>query len=454
MNAGRPADPPDEQGYRVEVGQAGMRIDRFVKDRLPGLSRREIVFWIQEQGILCNGRPAKKGAILREGDWVELRIPSGSSASGVVPEPDLPLRILREDPAVVAVDKAPDIPTHPLHAGERGTVVNGLIALYPEMEGIVGLDDQDREAVLAALADGERLDPMMARKLRRASNRVEQIMRISQEPMSLETPVGTEEDSYLGDFIKDETMPEPDDAASKQLLREQIRAILPWARRVPAYPGIRHLAPPVPFTSPPGREHRRPTKPSNRTSLASFTGAPSAVELQRRGLMTKPHTFARRSLRTRWSSASGFCVLRYMRLSAAPNRMFHQDCVSRPKRNGQAASRTRVATNDRRASTRTRHHSTRPATTVGQDRSRMAVNPAVLPRPPAARSQIDQRVPQIVARTARPVTTSPAPTARESKTATAPLAASTKNTTSPAQRETLTIVFITPALPLPIRRRS
>jgi RNA polymerase primary sigma factor len=66
----------------------------------------------------------------------------------------------------------------------------------------------------------------MARKLRRAANRVEQIMRISQEPMSLETPIGSEEDSYLGDFIKDETMPEPDDAASKQLLREQLRSIL------------------------------------------------------------------------------------------------------------------------------------------------------------------------------------------------------------------------------------
>jgi RNA polymerase primary sigma factor len=100
------------------------------------------------------------------------------------------------------------------------------IALDPEIESVVGLDDEDREEILAALADGERLDPILARKLRRASNRVEQIMRISQEPMSLETPVGTEEDSYLGDFIKDETMPEPDDAASKQLLREQMRVIL------------------------------------------------------------------------------------------------------------------------------------------------------------------------------------------------------------------------------------
>ena len=100
------------------------------------------------------------------------------------------------------------------------------IALDPEMERVVGLDDEDREAILAALVNGDRLEPMMTRKLRLAANRGEQIMRISQEPMSLETPVGSEEDSYLGDFIKDETMLEPDDAASKQLLREQMRAIL------------------------------------------------------------------------------------------------------------------------------------------------------------------------------------------------------------------------------------
>jgi RNA polymerase primary sigma factor len=100
------------------------------------------------------------------------------------------------------------------------------IALDAEMASIVGLDEDDREMLLLAVANGLRLDPLLARKLRRASNRVEQIIRISQEPMSLETPIGSEEDSYLGDFIRDESMPEPDDAASAQLLREQLRTIL------------------------------------------------------------------------------------------------------------------------------------------------------------------------------------------------------------------------------------
>jgi RNA polymerase primary sigma factor len=100
------------------------------------------------------------------------------------------------------------------------------IALDAEMSSIVGLEEEERENILTALASDERLDPITSRKLRRASNRVEQILRISLEPMSLETPIGSEEDSYLGDFIKDDTMPEPDDAASAQLLREQLRTIL------------------------------------------------------------------------------------------------------------------------------------------------------------------------------------------------------------------------------------
>ncbi len=100
------------------------------------------------------------------------------------------------------------------------------LALDPQMGVIVGLEEEDREAIQAAIDGERRLDPLLARKLRRAASQVERIMRISQEPMSLETPVGSEEDSYLGDFIRDETMPEPDDAASQQLLREQLRLIL------------------------------------------------------------------------------------------------------------------------------------------------------------------------------------------------------------------------------------
>ena len=56
--------------------------------------------------------------------------------------------------------------------------------------------------------------------------KVEEILKIAQEPVSLETPIGEEEDSHLGDFIQDEGISEPAEAASYNLLREQLVDVL------------------------------------------------------------------------------------------------------------------------------------------------------------------------------------------------------------------------------------
>ena len=56
--------------------------------------------------------------------------------------------------------------------------------------------------------------------------RVREILKISQEPVSLETPIGEEEDSHLGDFIQDDNVPVPAEAAAFTLLKEQLRDVL------------------------------------------------------------------------------------------------------------------------------------------------------------------------------------------------------------------------------------
>ena len=56
--------------------------------------------------------------------------------------------------------------------------------------------------------------------------KVHEIMRVSQEPTSLETPVGDEDDSHLGDFIQDTSAPSPYDATSRQLLKEHMEEVL------------------------------------------------------------------------------------------------------------------------------------------------------------------------------------------------------------------------------------
>ena len=66
----------------------------------------------------------------------------------------------------------------------------------------------------------------IAREMGISVARVHEIMKIAQEPVSLETPIGEEEDSHLGDFIEDEAAPAPAEAASFMLLREQLEEVL------------------------------------------------------------------------------------------------------------------------------------------------------------------------------------------------------------------------------------
>lgn len=58
------------------------------------------------------------------------------------------------------------------------------------------------------------------------TDKVREILRVAQEPVSLETPIGEEEDSHLGDFIPDDDALAPADAASMSLLKEQLADVL------------------------------------------------------------------------------------------------------------------------------------------------------------------------------------------------------------------------------------
>src|SRR5690625_7896645 len=65
-----------------------------------------------------------------------------------------------------------------------------------------------------------------AERMDLTEERVREIMKIAQEPVSLETPIGEEEDSHLGDFIEDQDAQAPADAASFMMLKEQLEDVL------------------------------------------------------------------------------------------------------------------------------------------------------------------------------------------------------------------------------------
>ena len=66
----------------------------------------------------------------------------------------------------------------------------------------------------------------IAEEMNMPADRVREILKISQEPVSMETPIGEEEDSHLGDFIEDDKVPVPSDAAAFTLLKEQLVEVL------------------------------------------------------------------------------------------------------------------------------------------------------------------------------------------------------------------------------------
>ena len=72
----------------------------------------------------------------------------------------------------------------------------------------------------------EPTNEQIAEKLEMPVEKVREIMRVAQEPVSLETPIGEEEDSHLGDFIPDDDAPAPSDVASHTMLKEQLTEVL------------------------------------------------------------------------------------------------------------------------------------------------------------------------------------------------------------------------------------
>jgi 23S rRNA pseudouridine1911/1915/1917 synthase len=85
---------------------------------------------VEQGAVRVDGRPGRKGQLLATGQTVELAAPADEPA--VLPDPSMPLVVLYEDAAMVAVNKPAGWPTHPLRPGERGTLASALLARFPE----------------------------------------------------------------------------------------------------------------------------------------------------------------------------------------------------------------------------------------------------------------------------------------------------------------------------------
>jgi len=113
----------------VPADAAGMRVDVWLAGALE-LPRARVKELLERGAVRIGGRPPRKGDRTVAGARVEVTLETEDPRP--VPQPELHLRELHLDPQLVAVDKPAGMPSHPLEPGERGTVVNALVARHPE----------------------------------------------------------------------------------------------------------------------------------------------------------------------------------------------------------------------------------------------------------------------------------------------------------------------------------
>lgn len=106
---------------------SGMRLDKWLTEQLPELSRSGVQHLIEQGAVLCNGKPAAKNLKLREGDSLLVQIPDPAPLEDVQPQ-NLPLEIVYEDEALLVVNKPKGMVVHPAPGHEEGTLVNALLA--------------------------------------------------------------------------------------------------------------------------------------------------------------------------------------------------------------------------------------------------------------------------------------------------------------------------------------
>jgi 23S rRNA pseudouridine1911/1915/1917 synthase len=113
----------------VPADAGGLRVDVWLAGALD-LPRTRVKELLERGAVRIGGRAPRKGDRTVPGARVEVTLPSEDPRP--VAQPELPLRILHLDPHLVGIDKPAGMPSHPLEPGERGTVVNALVARHPE----------------------------------------------------------------------------------------------------------------------------------------------------------------------------------------------------------------------------------------------------------------------------------------------------------------------------------
>ncbi len=130
----------EHYNIKADPGQAVLRIDKFLSDRLPNSSRSKIQIAASSGNILVNGNEVKANYKVKPLDEISIVMPYPPRETELLPE-DIPLDIVYEDDTLLVLNKASEMVVHPGYGNFDGTLVNALIYHFqnlPEAEGNEG----------------------------------------------------------------------------------------------------------------------------------------------------------------------------------------------------------------------------------------------------------------------------------------------------------------------------
>ena len=120
--------------FRVAASDKEQRLDRFLADHIPSLSRSQVERLIAQHRVTVDGAWAKAGHRLRGGEMVEASLPLENPSRPTTES--LPLHIVYEDEDLLAVDKPAGMVVHPAPGHETGTLVNAILSHRPDLASL------------------------------------------------------------------------------------------------------------------------------------------------------------------------------------------------------------------------------------------------------------------------------------------------------------------------------
>jgi 23S rRNA pseudouridine1911/1915/1917 synthase len=134
-----PASQPGERIFKVSQANAGGRLDRWLAEYLPAVSRSRIQAVIRSGSVLLNGVAAKASQIVRPDDEIVWREPALAPCESARAE-KMPLEILFEDDFLAVLNKSAGTVVHPGAGHQGGTLVSGLLHHFGKLSGVGGVE--------------------------------------------------------------------------------------------------------------------------------------------------------------------------------------------------------------------------------------------------------------------------------------------------------------------------